>query len=336
MLPVPVVIGIKEGEAMKKIASYFYALAALLIASAAFISCVDNVVEEPTSGNGSFTMTVTATKDAPTKALTPIGTTLTASWTKNDEVLVYNGAAHIGTLYAQSTGATTELKGNITTTPSEGATLMLKYLSPTYSGQDGTLDYIATHCDYATASVTVASVANNIITTTEIATFVNQQAIVKFSLADKADVTGNTKLSPSVLNATVSYMTVAMSNYSFIIPDATYTKNGEGILYFAIPSDIPSSIDVPGVGTTPVDVNDITIALTATVGSETYNYSKSSFPFENGKYYEITVKMRPEGTVNGLFTVNGSGKKVYFSKGNLQYYCSTSAPEWKFAEHQYD
>ncbi len=42
------------------------------------------------------------------------------------------------------------------------------------------------------------------------------------------------------------------------------------------------------------------------------------------------------GELNGLFTINASGDKVQFSQGNLQYFCSTSAPEWRFAEHQYD
>ena len=49
-----------------------------------------------------------------------------------------------------------------------------------------------------------------------------------------------------------------------------------------------------------------------------------------------TTKNHVEGALKGKFTINGSGGKVYFSQGNLQYLCSTSAPEWKFAEHQYD
>lgn len=47
------------------------------------------------------------------------------------------------------------------------------------------------------------------------------------------------------------------------------------------------------------------------------------------------VATYPEGAINSKFTV-AAGKQVYFSQGNLQYYCSTSAPEWRFAEHQYD
>ncbi len=43
-----------------------------------------------------------------------------------------------------------------------------------------------------------------------------------------------------------------------------------------------------------------------------------------------------QGVLPGLFSVNASGDKVQFSQGNLQYFCSTTAPEWRFAEHQYD
>ncbi len=41
----------------------------------------------------------------------------------------------------------------------------------------------------------------------------------------------------------------------------------------------------------------------------------------------------PEGAVNGLFSVSPT-KKVYFSKGNLQYQASTKT--WRFAEQQWD
>ena len=42
----------------------------------------------------------------------------------------------------------------------------------------------------------------------------------------------------------------------------------------------------------------------------------------------------PEGTINGLFTINEAGDQVYFSKGNLQYKPYTSI--WRFAENQFD
>ena len=44
----------------------------------------------------------------------------------------------------------------------------------------------------------------------------------------------------------------------------------------------------------------------------------------------------PTGAINGLFTVNALGDKVYFSQGNLQYIGSESPSYWKFAENQWE
>lgn len=50
--------------------------------------------------------------------------------------------------------------------------------------------------------------------------------------------------------------------------------------------------------------------------------------------YPWVVSVLPVGAINGEFTINASGDKVYFSKGNLQYTKSTGV--WSFMEHQYD
>ena len=50
-------------------------------------------------------------------------------------------------------------------------------------------------------------------------------------------------------------------------------------------------------------------------------------------YFEAQPQA-PEGAINGQFTINANGDKVYFSKGNLQYQPSTST--WQFAENQWD
>lgn len=42
----------------------------------------------------------------------------------------------------------------------------------------------------------------------------------------------------------------------------------------------------------------------------------------------------PAGAINGQFTINASGDKVYFSQGNLQYQASTNT--WRFATNQWD
>lgn len=171
-------------------------LAALLIASATFVACTndDNIINEPqqpANPTGTYTMTIEATKGdaATTRALTLSGKTLNASWAVGEEVTVYNNTKKVlldGTLKAQSDGSSTTLKGSLTGTIENGDELILRFNSANYASQSGTLDYIADNCDFAEASITVSSVdgENNVIPTST-ASFVNQQAIVKFILKDK-------------------------------------------------------------------------------------------------------------------------------------------------------
>ena len=49
---------------------------------------------------------------------------------------------------------------------------------------------------------------------------------------------------------------------------------------------------------------------------------------------EINPSVAPAGAINGKFTINANGDKIYFSQGNLQYQASTNT--WRFGESQYD
>ena len=71
------------------------------------------------------------------------------------------------------------------------------------------------------------------------------------------------------------------------------------------------------------------------VGGTTFH----SAVLEQAQYNNETVTLvfpieAPEGAIDGLFTINEEGGKVFFSKGNLQYDMNTSV--WSFMEHQYD
>lgn len=71
------------------------------------------------------------------------------------------------------------------------------------------------------------------------------------------------------------------------------------------------------------------------VGGTTFH----STVLEQEQYTSETVTLvfpveTPEGAIDGLFSINDDGEKVFFSKGNLQYDKTTS--EWSFMEHQYD
>ena len=247
-------------------------LAALLIASATFVACSsdDNIANEnqqPANPTGKYTMTVNASKGMDTRALTLDGTTLNATWTDNDQVTVYEGDTYLGTLRAtNSNGATCKLIGELTTAPT-GSEVTLKFNTPTYTGQDGTLDYIASNCDYATATTTV-TVSGNTITGTDVE-FTNQQAIVKFTLKDNAST-------PASLSAKELVVNDGTNDYTITPASATSE------LYVAIPG-----------------ISEQTVTLTATVGGYTYTYVKSGVTFTNGEYYEITVKMTSGITGHG-------------------------------------
>ena len=274
-----------------------------------------------------YQMSIQASKGAndnqangPRRVLSLEGGTLTATWAKDEAVTVHNNTRNAdltGTLTAQSAGATVLLTGTLTGTIEAGDELLLKYLSPNYADQEGTLGYISANCDYATATVTVATVEDGAITANANAVFDNQQAIVKFTLDDG---NGNT-LSPTELiinNGTADIATLTN------IPAATYTTNGAGVLYVAIPA------------------TSVALTLTATAADGTYTkaVTGSNAALSNGAYYQITLSMTkqtapaavPEGGINGEF--NLCDKKIWFSKGNLQYNAYSNT--WRFAEHQYD
>ena len=256
-------------------------LAALLIASATvFTACSsdDNIIsEQPAQPTDKYTMTINASKGdgATNRALSLSSSTLNAAWAAGEQVTVYNNtksAALGGHLEAKSSGTNTTLTGELTGTVENGDELTLKFLSPTYGTQDGTLTGSATSidkvCDYAEASVTVSSVAGGNITTTTAATFENKQSIVKFTLKDK----GN---SSAAINAT--QLVVSDGTNSYTVTPAS----GTDVLYVALP-----------------DISSKTLTLTAADGTYSYVYEKSNVTFDNGKYYEITVKMTNESDLS--------------------------------------
>ena len=310
---------------MKKFMTNIKTLAALLIAGAAMTACSssdDNIAnEQPVNPAAQkYIMTVNALKgdgDA-TRALTLDGSTLNASWATTENVYVKKGTNWVtGSLQPQTAGATANLTGVLSGTviaAGDGLTLQFpKKSAITFEGQKGTIADIEANYDYATANVTVASVANGQISVDGTTTFQNHQAIIKFTLLDKAD--GTTKLDPSAFTISDGTNMVELTD----IPDATYTTNGAGVLYVAFPATNSAE----------------TVTLTATVGSDTYTYTTSSTKtFTNGKYYAITVKMTKTPAA-GQFSVSAT-KKVTFSSGNLQATWDGTSWNWHFAENQWD
>lgn len=152
---------------------------------------IDTPVEQPATGNV-WKLVVQATKDADTKALNYDGTnnTLDAYWKKDETVDVYLvGGDKVGTLSVTSEDNVdpATLEGDIETDDlSVGSNLWLLFPSSTdkswsYLDQNGSAPDAA--FDYATASVKVETLdkTNKTITTsTENATFANQQSVYRF------------------------------------------------------------------------------------------------------------------------------------------------------------
>lgn len=156
-----------------------------LLACGLLLSCAKETEQPmlPVQEDRTYTLTVEASKSErpDTKALMFVDNKLIAYWQKGEQVSVYKGEALLGTLSAQNAGSSTTFQGKITGKVRKDDVLTLKFLSPDYASQDGSIEYISAHCDYAVANVTVTNVEGTSVTTTS-AQFENQQAIVKFNL----------------------------------------------------------------------------------------------------------------------------------------------------------
>lgn len=252
---------------------------ALLLAASA-LSCTrvqeeDIAPETPAKeAEGTYTLSIQASKGADTKALADAGNTLSYTWTEGDEVSVYLGETQIGTLTAQSGGsATTVLDGTLTSPPEVDQTLTLVYRSPDYASQDGTLEHIAAHCDYSKASATVTGVSGGKITVDGRVVFASEQAIVKFTL----------KNGDNALN--VSKLEVADGSHVYTVTPASGTTTN--VLYVALPL-----------------MAEETLILTARGKSDDLSYSltKTGASFDKGKFYRITAGLTKDLIQSVSFT----------------------------------
>ena len=132
----------------------------------------------------------------------------------------------------------------------------------------------------------------------------------------------------AVLNFTISGLeagasqnvTLRMNKDGDYLVTGSVTPNALGVATFAI--------GVKGGSTIRNTENNLTVG--------THNFTlPSSTTFTAGKIYNITRAVAPSvpaGALSGEFTINSSGDKVYFSKGNLRYASGT----WSFFDNQYD
>ena len=154
----------------------------------AFTACSSNK-DESVDAPRFYNITLTASMgDDTTRALSEDGNVITASFAENDEVVVVDadGSTIVGTLKAQSAGASTTLSGTLdaaSLTVGEVVTLRYRSAMANYDGQLGTLAGIADHQDYAEGTLTV-NTTDPLTFTSSIVTLSAKQSITKFSFTD--------------------------------------------------------------------------------------------------------------------------------------------------------
>ena len=280
-------------------------LSILLIIGLALTACSsdDNVVEQKTLEPGkTYYLTVDATKgsDATTRALTLSGSKLTPTWATTEHVYVKGSTWATGSLSPDANAATARLNGAITGITGglpQDLTLQFPQQTWSYTGQVGTIADIAAKYDYATATAHITAIDGTNITASSAVTFTNQQAIVKFTLQDKNN--GNAAINATSLRISANGLKTSDTETG----DITITPASATSEIFAALSGISST----------------NVTLTAVAGGKTYVYNKSGVSFDNGGYYEITVKMHEatEGTELANVTTDyigwvvGQDGKVY-------------------------
>ena len=272
-------------------------LAIQLMVGVAFAACSssdDSIIEQPVNPTApkTYTMIVQATKGdaAATRGLSLNGNTLNVKWNEGEKVVVMQDDDELGTLTATPdpndptkatlTGELDELD------PKEDIEFHLHSASCDYSRQSGVLlskdgeNSIEENFDYASCTVEAesgkikTSVVKDpdgdeqydeyyLVTIEGGITLESQQAIVKFTLVDKADAT-------TPMNVTRLEVD---DHYYIIFVEPVSPTNA---LYVAVNSG-------------GVESDYHLKAVTAT--GDVYTYDRSDVTFLCGKYYEVKVQM---------------------------------------------
>ena len=93
------------------------------------------------------------------------------------------------------------------------------------------------------------------------------------------------------------------------------------------------------VATVSVSGTTVTVTSGSNVGSATITITVAdgeNHTYAGNHTCTVTSTTAYAGALNGVFTIDDSGKQVLFSKGNLQATYNGSSWSWAFAEHQWD
>ena len=161
-----------------------------VLAMLAFTACSSNIDDADGNHPQFWHVTLQASMgDEITRALSEgTGNAIIASFAENDEVVVVDadGSTIVGTLKAQSAGASTTLTGTLdakSLVKDEVVTLRYRSATANYDSQAGTLAGIAASQDYEEGTLTVSSVEPLTFTSNSV-TLRAKQSITKFTFKD--------------------------------------------------------------------------------------------------------------------------------------------------------
>ena len=207
--------------------------------------------------------------------------TINVAWKDGDKIaLCHNGTKDVITLTPSdinSDGSVT-ISAYITATNGEDVTVaypaerVVKVSGATavfggnnWEAQDGTLDYIATNLDTRCGTGTFSVSGDKASFQSDITVNAAEFSIWKLTLTDGTNALNATQV--TLKKGSISPATIAKA-----------TSTAKSVYYMAVSPNLLSAYDG-------------TFAIEATVGSDTYTYSRSSLTLDAGNYYQSTVTM---------------------------------------------
>ena len=305
---------------MKKISMILMAFALAITMS----QCKKNE-GQPTSNDEVVTITLDVKNNNTSKVVVNTATG-TVDFETGDKIYVGSGGKYVGFL----THNGTNFSGNITN-PTENQPLQFYFLgnvTPQETLSAGTTEECSVIISDQTEHLPVISCAasnENYVSdvTAYSAHLLNKCALVKFNVTTPSN-------SPICITGMKNKVTVDFTQNTM-----TPSMDGEGVIM--LPAGSGENVEKWAI---------LLPQETMGVGEIHSSYSGSYYGIrgavptitENGYLtngVEVIVNTPiPIGSINGIFTINGNGDKVYFSQGNLQYQASTNT--WRFAENQWD
>lgn len=295
-------------------------MAALVVIFAACSNDDDELIQQPAK-----MITITAqlapkSESASTRAVSESGDNIVVDWALNEKLKIIGANANGD----DATATIIDVDGS-------GVATIFFTISETAIDKDCTIIYPSDAAVTKTAGVYTANpilsqngtlnasldvrigkghITNEATPTLDVTTQpVAQFAIFKFTIKNAAD-DANVDVKPFNINIGAQTYVITPTSATSELYAALPAVSNRKVYFFATGSD-----------------------------NETYIFSKANVFFDKGYYYKSTLKMtKVDGLFPGIFTINDSGGKVYFSHGNLQATTTDngSAWTWAFAANQWD